>query len=102
MRMAGAASLRGPLNLPSLHLSGLTTLTGGRGRFSEPPLSEELVVAAVTFLVSKPACVFAFHVETQQMSHLQHREVKELVQGIAVISQHARPSHFLLQSQNSF
>lgn len=38
--------------------------TGGRGRLSEPLLSEELAVAAVTFLVSKPACVFALHVKT--------------------------------------
>lgn len=63
-RTAGRGRLTRATSPPSLHLPGPAPRTGGRGRLSEPLLSEELAVAAVTFLVSKPACVFALHVKT--------------------------------------
>lgn len=58
-------------------------------------------VATVSFLVSGPACVFVLHAETLQ-SHLRHREVKKLAQGIMTISQRARPKPCLPQRRNSF
>lgn len=62
-------------------------------------------MGTVTFLASlgplKPPCVFAFHVETLQMSHLRHREVKKLAQGIADRKPARKTKSFLLQIQSS-